>query len=275
MSIRKIKPVANGRRGTSYVDFSDLTKVKSQKSLRVIIAKKAGRNNSGKITLAHRGGGAKRFYRLVNFDFRNDASAKVVAILYDPNRSANIALIEFEDGKQEYILAPGRAKVGTKIESGEKAAVRTGSQMKLRNIPIGTQVHNIELLPGQGGKLCRSAGNSATLLSVDGDVAQVKLPSSEVRRIFADCFASIGAVGNSDVMNVSIGKAGRTRHMRIRPTVRGKAKNAVDHPHGGGEGGSPIGMPHPKTPWGMPTLGYRTRNKLKKSAKMIINRRSK
>ncbi|MEI8061540.1 MAG: 50S ribosomal protein L2 [Candidatus Berkelbacteria bacterium] len=274
MAIKKIKPVGNGRRGTSYVDFSELSKVAGPKSLRSILTKKAGRNNSGKITLAHRGGGSKRFYRLVNFGQLAEADAKVVAIEYDPNRSANIALIEYKSGTQDYVLASDKTKVGTILECGQNTAVKSGNRMPMKNIPVGTSVHNIELLPGQGGKLCRSAGNSATLLSIDGDIAQIKLPSSEVRRVSALCFASVGSVGNSDKMNISIGKAGRKRHMGIRPTVRGKAKNVVDHPHGGGEGGTSIGMPHPKTPWGMPALGYRTRNKKKKSKSMIIKRRS-
>ncbi len=275
MAIKVIKPVGNGRRGTSYVDFSDLSELSSPKKLRTVMNKKSGRNNSGKITLAHRGGGSKRFYRLVNFNLLTEPTAKVVAIEYDPNRSANIALIEYENGAQDYVLAADKIKVGSKIECGETTAVKPGNRTRLKNIPVGTAVHNIELLPGQGGVYCRSAGNSATLLSIDGDIAQIKLPSSEVRRVSSLCFATIGTIGNSDHMNISIGKAGRTRHMGIRPTVRGKAKNAVDHPHGGGEGGTSIGLTHPKTPWGMPTLGYRTRNKKKKSSKVIIKRRSK
>jgi len=275
MAVRKVKPVGNGRRSTSYSDFSGLSKVAGPKSLRAILTKKAGRNNTGRITVAHRGGGSKRFYRIVNFGTILEESAKIVAIEYDPNRSANIALIEYSNGSQDYILAPEKAVVGGKIENKELTAVKPGNRMILKNIPVGTAVHNIELLPGQGGKLCRSAGNSATLLSIDGDIAQIKLPSSEVRRISSLCFGSIGTVGNSDSMNVSVGKAGRTRHMGIRPTVRGKAKNPCDHPHGGGEGNTSIGLTHPKTPWGMPALGYRTRNKKKKSKSMIIKRRSK
>lgn len=275
MAIKKIKPVGNGRRGLSFVDFSDLSKEKPKKSLLKINPKKAGRNNTGRITVAHRGGGSKRFYRLVNFNFSDGVSAKVIALEYDPNRSANIALVQYEDGRLDYVLAPDKIKVGSKIEGDEKAAIRTGNRMLIKNIPVGTQVHNIELLPGQGGKLCRSAGNYANLLSVEGGLAQVKLPSSEVRRISSECYATIGAVGNSDAMNIKVGKAGRKRHMGIRPTVRGKAKNPCDHPHGGGEGGTSIGMAYPKTPWGMPALGYRTRNKKKKSGNLIIKRRSK
>ncbi|MFA5157796.1 MAG: 50S ribosomal protein L2 [Patescibacteria group bacterium] len=275
MAIKKIKPVSNARRGLSFVDFSLLSKEKPKKSLLQINPKKAGRNNTGRITVAHRGGGSKRFYRMVNFDFSQNVSAKVIALEYDPNRKADIALVEYEDGKCDYILAAEKIKVGSKIEGNDKAAIRIGNRMRLVNIPIGTQVHNIELLPGQGGKLCRSAGNYANLLSVEGGLAQIKLPSSEVRKVGSDCFATIGAVGNSDSMNIKIGKAGRKRNMGIRPTVRGKAKNPCDHPHGGGEGNTSIGMAYPKTPWGMPTLGYRTRNKKKKSKNLIIKRRSK
>jgi len=275
MAIRKLKPNTNSSRGRSYVADSNLSKNKSAKSLKAIIGKRSGRNNSGKITVAHRGGGSKRFYRLVNFSLNGETKAKVVAFEYDPNRSANIALLEYENGARDYILAPGKLKIGATIESGESAPIKVGNRLKLKNIPIGTLIHNIEILPGCGGKLCRSAGNSATLLSVESEISSIKMPSGEVRRLSSDCFASIGAVGNADIMNVSFGKAGRMRHKGIRPTVRGKAKNAVDHPHGGGEGGSPIGMPGPKTPWGVPALGYRTRNRKKKSAKMIIKRRSK
>jgi len=274
MAIKNIKPVGNGRRGTSYVDFSDLTKSKKNKSLFAVLNKKSGRNNSGKITLAHRGGGSKRFYRIVNFGMFKEPKATVIGIEYDPNRSANIALIKYESGLLDYILAPDKIKVGNSVQEGKSVAIRPGNRMKLVNIPIGTAIHNVEFLPEQGGKLCRSAGNSATLLSIDGAVAQLKLPSSEIRRVPSECFASIGSIGNSDLMNISIGKAGRKRHIGIKPTVRGKAKNAVDHPHGGGEGGTSIGMTYPKTPWGMPTLGYRTRDK-KKHNSSIIKRRSK
>ena len=275
MAIKKIKPVGNGRRGISFVDNSLLSKEKPKKSLLVANPKKAGRNNTGRITVAHRGGGSKRFYRLVNFNFNHGAKATVAALEYDPNRSANIALVEYENGKFDYIIAPDKVKVGSTLENNEQTAIRPGNRMKLVNIPVGTAVHNIELLPNQGGKLCRSAGNYATLLSVEGGLAQLKLPSSEVRRVSNECYASIGSVGNSDAMNIRIGKAGRSRNMGKRPTVRGKAKNPCDHPHGGGEGGTSIGMAYPKTPWGMPALGYRTRNKKKKSQNLIIKRRSK
>jgi len=275
MAIRKLKPNTNSARGRSYVAGLDLSKSKSPKSLKSIIGKRSGRNNSGKITVAHRGGGSKRFYRLVNFNLNGEVKAKVVALEYDPNRSANIALLKYENGGCGYILAPSKLKVGATIASADNAPIKVGNRLKLKNIPIGTLVHNIEILPGCGGKLCRSAGNYATVLSVESEISTIKMPSGEVRKLSSECRASIGAVGNADLMNISFGKAGRMRHKGIRPTVRGKAKNVVDHPHGGGEGGSPIGMPGPKTPWGVPALGYRTRNRKKKSAKMIIKRRSK
>jgi len=274
MAIKVLKPNINSQRSRSYVDFSDTDKYSEKKSLRKINKKSAGRNNSGKITLAHRGGGSKRFYRIVNFSQLLD-SAKIVAIEYDPNRSANIALIEYPNGKFDYILASDKAKVGSSVHCDEKTSVKNGNRMPLKNIPIGTAIYNIEILPNQGGKFCRSAGNSASLLSIDGQIAQIKLPSSEVRRVSSECFASIGSVGNSDHMNISIGCAGRIRHLGIRPTVRGKAKNPCDHPHGGGEGGTSIGLKYPKTPWGLPTLGFRTRNRKKKTQKQIIKRRSK
>ena len=274
MALRKLKPINNSSRGRSYLSFSAVKKRKIPALLKTVLTKKSGRNNSGKVTVAHRGGGEKRLYRLVNFNFDNKSRGKVVSLEYDPNRTANIALIEYENGLHDYILAPDKLKIGATVENNDSAPARIGNRMKLKNIPIGTQIHNIEMLAGKGGKLCRSAGNYATLLSVENGVVTLKLPSGEVRKLKDDCFASIGAIGNSDVMNISFGKAGRMRHKGIRPTVRGKAKNAVDHPHGGGEGGTSIGMPHPKTPWGMPTLGYRTRNRKNRSSSSIIKRRS-
>lgn len=273
MAVRNIKPATNAKRGTSYLDFSILTKGKTPKSLRKINKKNAGRNNSGRLTVAHRGGGSKRFYREVNFLFNDERKAKVVSVDYDPNRKANIAQIKYDDGKLDYIIAPDKLKTGEVIESGKKASIKKGNRKILKDIPIGMQIHNIELRPNLGGKICRSAGNYATVLATEGKFAQIKLPSGEVRRLRSDCWASIGIVGNTDVMNISIGKAGRRRHMGFRPVVRGKAKNVVDHPHGGGEGGTSIGMPHPKTPWGLPTLGYKTRNRKKKSSKEIIKSR--
>jgi len=272
MPLRKLKPVTQTSRGTSYLDFSNLTK--GRKNLRRIKKKNSGRNSSGKITVAHRGGGSKRFYRVVSFNFRSDKPAKVVAIEYDPNRGANIARIKFDDDHEEYILAPEKIKIGTQIVSGEKAGIKIGNRLALKNIPIGTQIHNIELLPGMGGKLCRAAGNYATTLGVESGFAQIKLPSGEVRKVAESCMASIGAVGNSDRANLRFGKAGRRRWLGVRPSVRGKAKNVVDHPHGGGEGGTSIGLPSPKTPWGVPALGFRTRNQKKKSKKFIVSRRS-
>jgi len=274
MALRKLKPVSNARRGTSYLDNSLISKDKAPKSLRAVLQKRSGRNNTGKITVAHRGGGSKRFYRLVNFDFRNGKKAKVLAIEYDPNRRANVARIQYDDGGEDYILAADKLKVGASVESGQNVPIKAGNRTRVGNIPVGTPIHNIELLPGLGGQLCRSEGNWATLLGAKSGFAQIKLPSREVRKIKDECFASIGAIGNADVMNISFGKAGRIRHKGIRPTVRGKAKNAVDHPHGGGEGGTSIGLPMPKTPWGVPTLGFRTRNRKKKSGKFIIKRRS-
>ncbi|MCX6812654.1 MAG: 50S ribosomal protein L2 [Candidatus Berkelbacteria bacterium] len=275
MATKIIRPLTNSKRGTSYLDFSALSKEKTPKSLRAVLTKNAGRNNTGRITVAHRGGGEKRFYRLVNFGNLVENKAKIVSIDYDPNRSANIAKIEYQSGKLDYILATDKMKVGGSVECGEGVAVRSGNRTKISQIPVGSTIFNIEIMPGRGGKICRSAGNYATLLGVENNIATLKLPSSEVRHVPANCYASIGAVGNAEAMNVSFGSAGRMRHKRIRPTVRGKAKNPVDHPHGGGEGGTSIGMPGPKTPWGMPALGHRTRNKKNRNQKFIIKRRSK
>lgn len=273
MAIRILKPIGNSKRGTSYLDFSDLTKSKIPGSLKKIVKKNAGRNSSGRITVAHHGGGSKRFYRKVNFSFAPGEKAKVVGIEYDPNRSANIAKIQYENGNFDYLLTPEKLKVGVTIECSEQTAIKVGNRCQIKNIPVGIPVHNIELHPSLGGQICRSAGGSAAILSIDKEFVQIKLPSDEVRKISPECFASIGSVGNADKMNISIGSAGRKRLMGIRPTVRGKAKNAADHPHGGGEGGSPIGLTEPRTPWGVPTLGFRTRNRKKKSAKLIIKRR--
>jgi len=274
MPIKIAKSTTNGRRGSSFISgvligktkIKGLTKVRNQKS---------GRNNSGKITVAHRGGGSKRFYRLVDFVFNSDCKATVLEIHYDPNRSANIALIETGGKEYKYILAPAKIKVGSVIESGSSAPIKIGNRMPISKIPVGTEIHNIEIVPGKGGKICRSAGNFAILLGVEPKTAHVKMPSGEVRKVLSTCWASIGAVGNQELMNVNYGKAGRIRNKGIRPTVRGKAKNVVDHPHGGGEGGTSIGLKYPKTPWGLPTLGYRTRDNKKYSKKMIIKRRSR
>ncbi|TSC95279.1 MAG: large subunit ribosomal protein L2 [Candidatus Berkelbacteria bacterium Athens1014_28] len=274
MAIKRNNPTTPARRGSSYLDFSGLTKSRGKSALKKITKKGSGRNNTGRITVAHRGGGSKRFYRIVNFGTFKEEKAKVVGIEYDPNRSSFIAKIEYSSGKFDYIIAPHKLSVGGSISCGEKVGIKIGNRMMIKNIPTGTQVYNLELKPKTKGILCRSAGNLATILSYDGGIATIKLPSSEVRIISGECYASVGMVGNTDNMNQNIGSAGRKRRMGIRPTVRGKAKNAVDHPHGGGEGGTSIGMPGPKTPWGMPALGHRTRSR-SKNQKSIIKRRSK
>jgi len=274
MPIKIAKPTTSGRRGSSFISGVLIGDTKI-KRLRKVVNKKSGRNNSGKITVAHRGGGSKRFYRLVDFMFNSDYKANVLEIHYDPNRNANIALIETKNKEYKYILAPAKVKIGSTIESGENVPIKVGNRMPVNRIPVGTEIHNIEITPGKGGKICRSAGNFATLLGVESKTAHVKMPSGEVRKVPSTCWASIGAVGNQELMNINYGKAGRIRNKGIRPTVRGKAKNVVDHPHGGGEGGTSIGLKYPKTPWGLPTLGYRTRDKKKYSKKMIIKRRSR
>ncbi|MDK2933510.1 MAG: large subunit ribosomal protein [Clostridiales bacterium] len=255
--------------------FEELSKVEPEKSLLEPLKKNAGRNAYGRITVRHRGGGVKRKYRIIDFKRDKDGiPAKVLTIEYDPNRTANIALIEYEDGEKRYIIAPVGLKVGDTILSGKDADIKTGNAMQLSDIPVGTLIHNIELKPGKGGQLVRSAGNAAQLMAKEGNYAQVRLPSGEVRMIRLDCKATIGQVGNLEHENISIGKAGRKRHMGWRPTVRGVVMNPVDHPHGGGEGKSPVGMPSPVTPWGKPTLGYKTRKKKKQSDKFIIKRRN-
>ena len=240
----------------------------------VALKGKAGRNVQGRITVRHRGGGAKRKYRIIDFKRnKDDIPAKVAAIEYDPNRSANIALLHYADGEKRYIICPNGLKVGDTVVSGPNSDIKVGNALPLKNIPMGTVIHNIELQPGKGGQLVRSAGNSAQLMAKEGKYAQVRLPSGEVRQVRAECRATIGQVGNVDHENITIGKAGRKRHMGIRPTVRGSVMNPVDHPHGGGEGRAPIGRPSPVTPWGKPTLGYKTRKKNKESDKYIIKRR--
>jgi large subunit ribosomal protein L2 len=256
--------------------FEEITKKKPEKSLVVAIKKNSGRNNSGKITVRHRGGGSKIQYRIIDFKRnKDDVPAKVAAIEYDPNRSANIALLHYADGEKRYILAPNKIKVGDVIYSGEKSDIKVGNALPLGKIPVGTMIHNLELKPGKGGQLVRSAGNSAQLMAKEGNYAQVKLPSGEVRMVRIECRATIGQVGNLDHENISIGKAGKKRHMGIRPTVRGSVMNPNDHPHGGGEGRAPIGRPSPVTPWGKPALGYKTRKKNKASDKYIVRSRKK
>ena len=270
-----IPPPSPGRRGMTGSTFEEITKSEPEKSLLLPLKKKAGRNSQGRITVRHRGGGAKRRLRIL--DFKRDkvgVPGRVAAIEYDPNRSANIALIYYADGEKRYILAPLGVNVGDSIKSGEGAELKVGNTLPLKLIPSGTLIHNIELNRGRGGQLVRSAGAAAQLLVKEGEYALVRLPSGEVRRIRSECLATIGQVGNVDHQNIKLGKAGRKRWLGWRPTVRGSAMNPCDHPHGGGEGRSPIGKPGPKTPWGKPALGYRTR-KAKASDKMIVKRRGK
>lgn len=272
MGIKVVKPTSPGRRFQTYLTFDELTDKEPEKSLVVSLPKSGGRNNLGRITARHRGGGHKRKYRIIDFKRDKDGiPAKVAAIEYDPNRSAHIALLHYVDGEKRYILAPNNLKVGDTVISGSGVEVRTGNALPLREIPLGTHVHNIELYPGHGGQLARGAGTYAQVMAKEGKYAQVKLPSGEVRMILLECKATIGQVGNLDHENVSIGKAGRSRWMGRRPKVRGVAMNPVDHPHGGGEGKSSGGR-HPVTPWGVPTKGYKTR-KRKPSDKLIIKRR--
>jgi large subunit ribosomal protein L2 len=255
--------------------FEDITKKKPEKSLVETSKRTGGRNVYGRITVRHRGGGAAQKYRIIDFKRNKDGiDAKVAAIEYDPNRTANIALLYYVDGEKRYILAPVGLKVGDIVESGPDADIKPGNALPLANIPVGTMIHNIELKPGKGGQLVRAAGNSAQLMAKEGDYAQVRLPSGEVRMIRISCKATIGQVGNIENENITIGKAGRKRWMGFRPSVRGVVMNPVDHPHGGGEGKSPIGMPSPVTPWGKPTLGYKTRKKKKMSDKFIVKRRN-
>lgn len=275
MAIKRYKPTSPARRFMSVSTFEEITKKEPEKSLVEIIKSKAGRNNYGKITVRHRGGGHKRKYRIVDFKRdKVDIPAKVAAIEYDPNRTANIALLNYVDGEKRYIIAPHGLKVGDTVISSENADIKIGNALPLRNIPVGTFVHNIELKAGKGGQLVRAAGNAAQLMAKEGNYAQLRLPSGEVRMVRLECKATIGQVGNVEHEIIRIGKAGRKRHMGIRPAVRGSAMNPVDHPHGGGEGRSPIGRPSPMTPWGKPTLGYKTRDKKKESNKYIIKKRN-
>ena len=275
MALKVYRPTSPGRRGMSGSTFEEITKAEPEKSLLLPLKKKAGRNKQGRITVRHRGGGAKRRLRII--DFKRDkfgVPGRVAAIEYDPNRSARLALIYYADGEKRYILAPLELSVGDTIMSGSDAEIKPGNVLPLKLIPTGTLIHNIELQKGRGGQLVRGAGTSAQLMVKEGDYALVRLPSSEVRRIRSDCLATIGQIGNVDHQNIKLGKAGRKRWLGWRPTVRGSAMSHRDHPHGGGEGRSPIGMPGPKTPWGKPALGYKTR-KPKASDKMIVKRRRK
>ena len=274
MGIRKYKPYTPSRRHMTASTFEEITKSTPEKSLVVAIKKNSGRNNQGKITVRHRGGGAKMKYRIIDFKRNKDGvPAKVASIEYDPNRTANIALLQYADGEKKYILAPVGLKVGSTLMSGADAEVKTGNALPLINIPVGSQVHNIEMKPGKGGQLVRSAGNVAQLMAKEGKFATLRLPSGEMRMVPSDCRATIGQVGNVDHELITIGKAGRKRHMGIRPTVRGSVMNPCDHPHGGGEGKSPIGRPSPMTPWGKPALGLKTRKKNKHSNKYIVRKR--
>ena len=275
MGIKSYNPTTPSLRHMTVSTFEEIDKVAPEKSLLRPMHSKAGRNSYGRITVRHRGGGAKRKYRVIDFKRNKDGmEATVQSIEYDPNRSANIALLKYEDGTKTYIIAPLGLKKGDVVISGEGADIKPGNAMELKNIPVGTMIYNIELSPGKGGQLVRSAGNTARLMAKEGDFAQVRLPSGEVRMIRLNCRATIGQVGNTDHENINIGKAGRKRHMGFRPTVRGVVMNPNDHPHGGGEGKSPIGMPSPVTPWGKPALGYKTRDKKKKSNKFIVKRRN-
>ena len=275
MSIKVYKSTTNARRNMSTTDYSELSKVAPERSLLVSLKKNSGRNSYGRITVRHRGGGQRRKYRVIDFKRdKFDIPAQVASVEYDPNRSAFIALLQYEDGEKRYILQPAGLKVGDTVVAGTGADIKPGNALPLTNIPVGTVVHNVELYPGRGGQLARAAGNSAQLMAKEGVYALLRLPSGELRNVPATCMATIGQVGNVDHENVKVGKAGRKRHMGWRPTVRGSVMNPCDHPHGGGEGKSPIGRPGPVTPWGKPALGYKTRNTKKKSDKLIVKRRN-
>ena len=275
MSIKIYKSTTNARRNMSTTDYSELSKVAPERSLLVSLKKNSGRNSYGRITVRHRGGGQRRKYRIIDFKRdKFDIPATVASIEYDPNRSAFIALLQYEDGEKRYILQPAGLKVGDTVVAGANADIKAGNALPLTNIPVGTIVHNVELYPGRGGQLARAAGNSAQLMAKEGAYALLRPPSGELRNVPANCMATVGQVGNTDHENVKVGKAGRKRHMGWRPTVRGSVMNPCDHPHGGGEGKSPIGRPGPVTPWGKPALGYKTRNTKKASDKLIIKRRN-
>lgn len=275
MAIKVYKPTTNARRNMSVTDYSNLSKVAPERSLLEALDKKAGRNSYGRITVRHRGGGNRKKYRVIDFK-RNkfDMKANVLTLEYDPNRSAHIALIQYEDGEKKYIIAPVGLKVGDVVEAGPNADIKPGNALPLESIPTGTVVHNVELYPGKGAQIARAAGNSAQLMAKENGYALLRLPSGELRNVAINCMATIGQVGNVDHENVKIGKAGRKRNMGWRPTVRGSVMNPNDHPHGGGEGKSPVGRPGPVTPWGKPALGYKTRAKKNRSDKFIVKRRN-
>lgn len=276
MGLKSYRPITPGFRQRVVTTFEDISKVAPEKSLLRPLRKSGGRGNTGRVTVAHRGGGAQRFYRVIDF-MRNkfNIPGKVVSIEYDPNRTARLAKIVYRDGEKRYMLAPLGLEIGQTVTSGQNAEIKTGNSLPLKNIPMGTVVHNVEIVPGKGGQIARSAGAGAQLMAKEGQYAILKMPSGEQRKVNLDCGATIGQVGNLDAKNISLGKAGASRWRGIRPTVRGVAKNPCDHPHGGGEGKSPIGMPGPKTPWGKPTLGYKTRKKRKAGSRFIISRRVK
>jgi len=275
MAIKVYKPTTNARRNMSVTDYSVLSKVAPEKSLLEPLKKHSGRNSYGRITVRHKGGGNRRKYRVIDFKRQKfDVEATVKTLEYDPNRSAFIALVEYTDGEKAYIIAPQGLKVGDKIVSGPEADIKVGNALPLANIPTGTFIHNVELYPGRGAQLARSAGIMAQLMAKENGMALLRLPSGELRNIPANCMATIGQVGNTDHENVKIGKAGRKRHLGVRPTVRGSVMNPNDHPHGGGEGKSPVGRPGPVTPWGKPALGYKTRKHHKSSDKLIVKRRN-
>ena len=275
MGIKKYKPTSPGLRGMTVSTFEEITKKTPEKSLTTSLKKNAGRNNRGTITVRHQGGGARRRYRIIDFKRNKDGiPAKVASIEYDPNRTANIALLVYADGEKRYIIAPNDIKVGDQIYSGADADIKPGNALPLANIPVGTIIHCIELKAGKGAQLCRAAGGYAQLMAKEDKYAQVRLPSGEVRKVRIECRATIGEIGNIEHGNINLGKAGRKRHMGIRPTVRGSVMNPCDHPHGGGEGKSPIGHPGPVTPWGKPALGYKTRNAKARTNKFIVKRRN-
>ncbi len=275
MGIKKYNPTTPGLRGMTVSTFEEITTDTPEKSLTVTLKKHSGRNNRGKITVRHKGGGTRPKYRIIDFKRnKDDIPGTVKTIEYDPNRSANIALVVYADGEKTYIIAPNRLKVGDVLYSGANADIQVGNALPISNIPVGTIIHNIEMKPGKGAQLVRSAGNGAQLMAKEGDYAQVRLPSGEVRKVRIECRATIGEVGNFEHQNIQIGKAGRKRHMGVRPTVRGSVMNPNDHPHGGGEGRAPVGRKSPVTPWGKPALGYKTRKKNKDSNKYIVKRRN-
>ena len=274
MATKLYKPTTPGRRGMSVLDYSSLSKVEPEKSLLAPLEKKSGRNSYGRITVRHRGGGNRRKYRIIDFKRNKLGAATVLTLEYDPNRSANIALVQYEDGEKRYIVAPQGLSVGDVISAGADADIKPGNALPLVNIPTGTFIHNVELYPGKGAQLARAAGVMAQLIGKENNLAMIRLPSGEMRNIPLNCMATIGQVGNLDHENVKIGKAGRKRHMGWRPTVRGSVMNPCDHPHGGGEGKSPVGRPGPVTPWGKPALGYKTRKNHKASDKFIVKRRN-